>query len=200
MALYNYKFNNVIASTVLNNKDCVTFTERLYKVQVEGNSVIYSGSIGNYSILLERPAETLTITPTTTSSAITFEPTSITFSGYTTNVSTFMIKAAPSLTGNYTISFAKTEGSSGVFYNDIPTMNITVVAPPDPYYITFSPVDTKSIGLPITIPISLSTASSNSFTLFYSHNCSNGFILNPANSLLIPTNTNSTNITITYKG
>jgi hypothetical protein len=52
ISLYDYKFNNVITSTVLNNKDCVLFTSRLYSVQVEGNSVIYSGSMANYTIIL----------------------------------------------------------------------------------------------------------------------------------------------------
>jgi hypothetical protein len=79
-------------------------------------------------------------------------------------------------------------------------MNITVVAPIIPYYINFTSVDTKSIGIPIIIPITLSPQSSNSFTLFYSHNCSTNYILTPSNSLLISAGVNLTNISITYKG
>lgn len=111
-----------------------------------------------------------------------------------------MVKAAPSLTGNFSISFTKTEGTTGIFYNDIPTINISVVAPTTFYYIKLGTVDTKSIGLPITIPIWLSSPSSNSFTMFYSHNCSNGYSLDPVSSLLIPSNTVNTSITITYTG
>ena len=50
----------------------------------------------------------------------------------------------------------------------------------------------KSIGLPISIPIRLIPASSNSFTLFYTHNCSTSYVLSPAASLLIAAGTNST--------
>lgn len=106
--LYNMKFNNVIVSTMLNNLDCVVFNNRLYKLQIEGNSVIESGTIANYSIVLERPAGFLNITPSTTSSAISFNPTSVIFSNFTTNLTTFMIMAAPSLAGNYTVKFTKT--------------------------------------------------------------------------------------------
>lgn len=185
---------------MFNNKDCVLFTNRLYTVRVEGNSVINSGTVANYTIILEKPADNLTITPSTTSSAITFEPASIVFSNYTTNVTTFVMKAAPSLTGNYTIRFTKTEGPAGTFYNDFSDMNVSVVTPSNPYYISFTPIDTKSIGLPITLPIILTPTSSNSFTLFYTHNCSDKYSLSPSSSLLIASGTNSTNISITYKG
>ena len=200
LSLYNYKFNNIIASTVLNNKDCVLFTNRLYTVRIEGNSVINSGTLANYTVILEKPAENLTIVPTTTSSAISFEPASIVFSNYSTNVTTFVVKAATSLTGNYTIHFTKTEGLTGTFYNDISDLNISVVAVSLKKKISFSSIDTKSVGLPITLPIKLTPMSSNSFTLFYSHNCSTDYSLSPASSLLIASKTENTNITITYKG
>jgi hypothetical protein len=79
-------------------------------------------------------------------------------------------------------------------------MNITVIAPINPFYMSFTSVDTKSIGLPVTIGITLTPASSSSFTLFYTHNCSAGYSLSPSSSLLIPSNTSNTNISITYKG
>jgi hypothetical protein len=106
--VYSYKFNNIIVETHLNNVDCLTFNNRLFDVSVSGNSILYSGAVGNYLISLTKAADGLTITPTTTSSAITFDPPSIIFNNFSDISKAFIIKTSASLTGNFSINFTKT--------------------------------------------------------------------------------------------
>lgn len=48
------------------------------------------------------------------------------------------------------MSFGKVEGTQ-IFYNDIPSINLTIRAPVRNYSIKFTNVDTKSVGLPILL-------------------------------------------------
>lgn len=83
----------------------------------------------------------------------------ITFSNFTGTVKSFKAKISNGLTGTFLMSFTKVEGAQ-IFYNDIPSINLTVKAPSRNYTIKFANVDTKSIGLPILLEASLETENS----------------------------------------
>lgn len=70
------------------------------------------------------------------------------FAQYNETIKKFKVKVATGLTGTFVLSFTKVEGSQ-VFYNDIPSVNITAKATVRNYSVTFSNVNVKSIGRPI---------------------------------------------------
>lgn len=97
------------------------------------------------------------------------------------------------------MSFVKVEGTQ-IFYNDIPSINLTVRAPSRNYSIKFTNVDTKSIGLPILVEASLETENSKEITLVYTHNCSSEYTFDPSSFKNIASGTKNFSISLTYSG
>lgn len=148
IALLDFKKNSLIAETLGNNVECPDFTDKLYQVNVTGNAYMEAGSVYEYTISIEKPAYYMTITPTIQTSAITFDPAVIRFTGYNETIKKFKVKVSNGLSGTFPLSFVKSEGSI-IFYNDIPSINITAKATTRTYSVIFSPIDVKSVGLPI---------------------------------------------------
>lgn len=66
-----------------------------------------AGSVYDYTISIEKPALYLKITPSVPTSAISFEPSVITFSSYNETIKTFKVKVSTGLTGTFKLSFVK---------------------------------------------------------------------------------------------
>lgn len=79
VALIDFLKNSFIAETLSNNVECPLFTDRLYQVNVSGNTYMEAGKVYDYTISIEKPALYLSITPTVQTSAITFDPANIVF-------------------------------------------------------------------------------------------------------------------------
>lgn len=110
-----------------------------------GNTKIASGSSETFTIALSEPAESLTITPTCTSSAVTFIPATLSFLEFQATQATFTVSAAVGLNGTFEVSFGKSEPLD-TYYNDVESMNITVEPATTAYSITVEPFRVQSIG------------------------------------------------------
>ena len=183
-----------------NNDICPNFSTRLYSINVTGNTQISAGSSSTFYATLEQPAANLTIVPSCASSAISFSPAQLVFSNYDSKAKTFTISAANGLTGSFEVTFAKQEGGSYTFYNDIQSITLQVYAPTSKYPITVSSFTSKSVGAPIEVNLQLEVASPTSFTLLSTSNCSSSFIFNPASRITVPAQSRNVSFTVAYSG
>jgi hypothetical protein len=141
----------------------------------------------------------LLITPACPSSAISFSPTTVLFSNYTSTAQNLTISAASGLNGSYNVTFTKNEGNY-TFYNDIQFTTLNIYTPTSLYTISIVPFSVKSVGLPIVATIALQVANPADFALLFTNDCTNDFSFSPANRISIPQKANSTTFAITYKG
>jgi hypothetical protein len=123
-------------------------------VNVSGNAYMEAGSVYEYIISIEEPAEYLKITPSVPTSAIYFDPPYVEFTNYNGTVKKFKVKVSNGLTGQFLMSFIKQEGVQ-VFYNDIPSVQVSTRPSSKNFSIKFTNIDVKSVGLPIELEITL---------------------------------------------
>lgn len=154
ISLFDFKGNNINVQSLSNNQICPNLTNRLYGINVTGNTKISAGSSSNFIISLEKPSYFLAINPVTTSSAISFTPSTIIFSNYSSTSQNFTINVATGLEGSFNITFIKEEHNH-TFYNDIQFITINIYTPNTQYKITFGTFSLKSVGISIEIPIYL---------------------------------------------
>ena len=154
VSLFDFKYNNILAQTYSNNLECPSFNGNLYAINVTGNLQLQTNSVNVFTISLEKSAAFLKITPVSSNSAITFQPTSIVFQNYSSTVQQFKITVLQPVLGSYDISFLKVESGSP-FYNDISAERVTVIASTTNHSVTFGAVSAKSVKLPISIPVYL---------------------------------------------
>lgn len=107
ITFFNFQTNSIFGQTLSNNQVCPTLTNRLFSINVTGNTKIPAGTSSNFIVTIEKPAYYLAITPKCTSSAISFIPSVITFQNFTSTTANFSISAAVGLTGNYNVTFTK---------------------------------------------------------------------------------------------
>jgi hypothetical protein len=200
ISLFDFKGNSIYAQTLSNNIVCPTFTTYLYGINITGNTKIPAGSSETFTVSLSKPALNLTITPSCTSSAISFTPSSIQFLNYVSTSQTFAINVANGLSGSYNVTYTKVEGNGYIFYNDIQYTTLSVYVPTTQYPISIVPFNTKSIGSPIVVTINLTVANPTDFALLFTQNCSNGFTFNPSNRISVPAKASSVTFSVTYSG
>ena len=148
VSLFDFKSNIISAQSLSNNQLCPSLTDRLFGINITGNTKISAGSSSTFTISLEKPSYYLASTPVTTSSAISFSPSTIVFSNFTSTLQNFTINVATGLNGSYNITFTKQEGTY-TFYNDIQFTTINIYVPTYKYKITFGTFSLKSVGIPI---------------------------------------------------
>lgn len=107
ITFFDFLGNSIFGQTLSNNQICPTLTNRLFAINVTGNTKISAGTSTNFIVTLEKPAYYLAITPSCTSSAISFTPSIIVFQNFTSTTANFLISAAVGLNGNYNITFSK---------------------------------------------------------------------------------------------
>lgn len=107
VSLFDFKGNSIYAQTLSNNQICPNLTTHLFDIKVTGNTKISAGASSNFTITLQKPARNMTITPVCSSSAISFKPSSLTFSNYKQTAQNFRIIAANGLKGFFNVSFTK---------------------------------------------------------------------------------------------
>ena len=83
VSLFDFKSNSIYAQTLSNNQICPNMTTYLFDINITGNTRISAGSSSNFLINLAKPAKNMTIIASCDSSAISFQPTNITFINYT---------------------------------------------------------------------------------------------------------------------
>lgn len=145
------------------------------------------------------PAEHLVITPSCTSSAISFNPSTITFEKYSSTQQIFNISAANGLSGEYNVTFTKTEGTY-TFYADMQYLTLNVYVPTTKYWIRINSFVSKSIGTPITVNIDLEVASPTTFALLATSNCSSYFAFDPTSRINVPAQATKVSFTVTFTG
>ena len=198
-SLFDFKGNSIFAQTLSNNQICPTLRDRLFSVNVTGNTKISAGSSNSFIVSIEKPSEYLAVTPSCTSSAISFTPSVVTFKDFKSTQETFNISAAVGLSGYFNITFTKTEGPIK-FYNDIQFITINVYIPVQSYSIKMSPFSVKSIGYPIRTTFTLEVASPTDFAITFKTTCNANYIFIPADRISIPAQTTEVALYIQYKG
>lgn len=142
----------------------------------------------------------MTITPVCESSAISFKPSSLTFSNYSQTGQSFRVVVANGLSGSFNVTFTKEENSTYTFYSDIQYITLNAYTPTSKYSIKIKQFTRKSVGRPIKVRIQLEVPSPTQFALLTSTNCSNNFIFSPAQRIDIPADTTLVIFTVTYNG
>jgi hypothetical protein len=199
ISLFDFKANSIFVQSLSNNVACPTFTSRLFSINVTGNTKISAGSSSTFVVTLDQPAQYLLITPSSPTSAITFNPTTILFSNYTSTRQNLTISAASGLNGNYNITFTKNE-TNYTFYNDIQFTTVNIYTPTSLYNISVVPFNVKSVGIPIIATITLQVENPADFLLLFAHNCNSGFVFSPSSRISIAAKATTANFAITYKG
>lgn len=197
--MFDFKGNSVFAQTLSNNQICPTLRDRLFSVNVTGNTKISAGSSNAFIVSIEKPSEYLAVTPSCTSSAISFSPSVVTFKDFKSTQATFNISAAVGLSGYFNITFTKTEGAIK-FYNDIQFITINVYIPVQSYTIKMAPFSVKSIGYPIKTTFTLEVPSPTDFAITYKTTCNDNYAFIPADRISIPAQTTEVALYIQYKG
>lgn len=183
-----------------NNQICPTLSNRLYTINVTGNTKFPAGSSTQFIVTIEKPASYLAITPACTSSAISFTPSVVVFQNFTSTSMNFTISAAIGLSGNFNITFSKIESNNQTYYNDIQFTTLNIYIPTTNYNITVQPFSTKSTGLPIAATFTLPVASPIEFAISFVHNCNTNFTFSPDSRIAIPAQTTSVNLYVQYTG
>jgi hypothetical protein len=130
-------------------------------------------------VLLERPADGLSLMPSADTTGITFSPQRLDFADFSVASLPLRIRVQASvLSGTYTLRFAKSEAdNSKPQYLPIIPFKVTVVAAPSSAAdaatqqstlllqrapsVTVHPVEVDTIGYPINVLVTLSAAASN---------------------------------------
>jgi hypothetical protein len=199
ISFFDFQANSLFAQTLSNNQICPTLNNRLYAINVTGNTKIPAGSSTTFVVSIERPASYLAITPVCSNSAISFLPSVIVFSNFTSVTQNFTISAAVGLSGNFNVTFSKTEGSQ-TFYNDIQFTTLNVYIPTTLYKISINPFSSKSTGYPIAATIQLEVASPTDFALTFNTSCNSNFTFIPASRISIPAQATTVNFYVKYTG
>lgn len=199
ISFFDFHANSLFAQTLSNNQICPNLANRLFAINVTGNTKISAGSSSTFVISIEQPASYLAITPSSSSSAISFIPSVITFQNFTNTTQTFTISAAVGLSGNFNVTFTKAEGNQ-TFYNDIQFTTLNIYIPTQNYLVTILPFSAKSIGYAIAATIQLQVKSPTDFALTYTTTCNSNFSFNPPNRIPISAQTDSTTFYVSYNG
>lgn len=199
ISFFDFQANSLFAQTLSNNQICPTLLNRLYAINVTGNTKISAGSSTTFVVSIERPASYLAITPFCSSSAISFLPSVITFSNFTSVTQIFTISAAVGLSGNFNVTFSKMEGNQ-TFYNDIQFTTLNIFIPTQSYKVSILPFSAKSTGYAFAATIQLEVKSPSDFALTYTTTCDSNFSFSPASRINIPAQTDSTTLYVSYKG
>ena len=200
ISIFDFQANSIFAQTLSNNQVCPTLSNRLYTINVTGNTKFPAGSSTQFIVTIERPAYYLAITPACTSSAITFTPSVVVFRNFTSTSINFTISAAIGLSGNFNITFSKAESSLQTYYNDIQFTTLNIYVPTTSYNITVKPFSAKSTGGPIAATFTLPVTSDTEFALTFVHNCNANFTFSPDSRIGIPAQTTAVNLYVQYSG
>lgn len=199
ISLFDFKGNSIFAQTLSNNKVCPVLSNRLFAINVTGNTKISAGSSSVFVVSIEQPAKYLVVTPVSPTSAITFSPTSVVFENFKSTTQNFSISAASGLNGTYNITFTKNE-SAYTFYNDIQFTTLNIYTPLSQYSIKIVPFSVKSVGTAIEATIMLEVANPNEFALIFTNDCNSDFVFNPASRIAVPPKATSASFSVRYKG